>query len=317
MNQILSVDNGIKEKKKKVKKDKINYSNSGGPIEIEKILKFFSITILIFGFFLVGSGSYSMFIDNQKNNNSEPVIYLEKTGENELMIKIIHNKPLSKVAYSWNEEDEEIFPTNGEKEMTKTINIPSGTNVLNVYVLDSNNVEKTQSQTFTVEGDIKIDIKPNGTKLKITAEGENNLKYMTYQWDDEEEIKVDINDIKIDQTIEIPKGEHNLTVIVVDEQNITEKQEQPVVGVTKPKVEVTTDGSEFIIKAEDDQGIKTIRYTLNNKKSVIKLDKYYALEDRKEFEYPIPLVEGENKIQVTVYNENDVTETSKTYKISK
>ena len=71
MNQILSVDNGIKEKKK-IKKEK---THNNGPIKIEKILKFFSIAILVFGVFLIGSGSYSMYIDNKtKNSNTKPSI---------------------------------------------------------------------------------------------------------------------------------------------------------------------------------------------------------------------------------------------------
>lgn len=38
---------------------------------------------------------------------------------------------------------------------------------------------------------------------------------------------------------------------------------------------------------------------------------YESVEDRKEFEYSYPLHDGENKLEVTVYNESDVTETFK------
>lgn len=308
MNQILSVDNSIKEKRKKKPK-----TSNNGPVEIGKILKFFSISILIFGIFLIGSGSYSMYIDNQtKNNNAKPSIFLEKLSQKELMLRINHNRALSKVTYSWNDEEETEVPTNGQKQIAAKIEIPSGTNVLNVYAIDVNGVEVKHPQTYTVEGDIKINIEPEGTKLKITAEGKNNLTYLTYRWDEEDETKVDINDIKIDQTIDIPKGEHELTVIVVDEKNTTETKKQKVKGVTKPKVEVTTDGAEnFIIKAEDDQGIKRVEFKVNDKKYVLKLNEIYPLEERKEFEYKYPLEDGKNKITVKVYNENDVTETFK------
>ena len=33
------------------------------------------------------------------------------------------------------------------------------------------------------------------------------------------------------------------------------------------------------------------------------------LDGRKELEYKYPLHDGENKLEVTVYNENDLTET--------
>ena len=42
---------------------------------------------------------------------------------------------------------------------------------------------------------------------------------------------------------------------------------------------------------------------------MLDLEKELPLEERKEFEYPYPLQEGRNKIEVTVYNESDITET--------
>lgn len=133
---------------------------------------------------------------------------------------------------------------------------------------------------------------------------------MTYRWDSEEETKVDINGDQIEQTIEIPKGLHTLTVIVVDENNKTESMEQDVNGVTKPKLDVTTDGSNFIIKASDEQGLKKVEFIINEtEKYMLNLETQLSLEERKEFEYAYPLHDGENKLEITVYNENDVTET--------
>ena len=58
MNQILSVEppKPKKEKKQKTKRE----SYGGGQIEIEKIVKFFAIVLIVFGIIMVGSGSYSM-----------------------------------------------------------------------------------------------------------------------------------------------------------------------------------------------------------------------------------------------------------------
>ena len=52
MNQILMVEN---------QKKKRNRSSSG-PVEIEKIVRFFAIALIVFGIFFIGHGSYAIYI---------------------------------------------------------------------------------------------------------------------------------------------------------------------------------------------------------------------------------------------------------------
>lgn len=308
LNQILSIDNN---KKEKIKKSK---TRNSGPIEIHSILKFFSIAILIFGVFMIGTGSYSMYQKSVKEaTTTKPAIYVEQTTETEILLKVAHDKELTKVTYEWNDEVTTQVPCNGKKEIETTIEIPTGINTLKIKASDINGQEIEYTKVYTIEADININIEPEGNNLKITINGKNQLQYMTYRWDNEEETKVDIEGNQAEQTIEIPKGLHILTVIVVDENNKTETKEQEVNGVTKPKVEVTTDGSSnFIIQASDEQGIKKIQFIIDEtEKYVLNLEAELSLEDRKEFEYAYPLHDGENKIEVTVYNENDVSEVFK------
>ncbi len=307
LNQILSVDNSKIGKTKKTKR------RSTGPIEIESILKFFSITLLVFGIFMISSGSYSMYKEATKEVvGSKPVIYVEQTTETEILLKVSHDKELTKITYHWNDEGATEIATNGKKEIEARIEIPTGTNTLTVYASDINGEEIDYKKAYTVEGDININIEPEGNNLKITANGKNQLQYMTYRWDEEEETKVDINNSQIEQTIEIPKGLHTLTVIVVDQNNKTEKKEQEVKGVTKPKLEVTTDGLAFFIKASDEQGLTKVEFIINEtQKFRLDLKAELSLEERKQFEYQYPLQDGENKLEITVYNESDVTETFK------
>lgn len=309
LNQILSVDNSKKEKVKN------KNTRTRGPIEIQTILKFFAISILIFGVFMIGSGSYSMYKESSKEvSNQKPVIFATQTSETEILLKVTHDKALSELTYSWNDEESTQVPCNGKKEIETKIEIPVGINTLTVYATDINGQKSEYTKGYSVEEDININIEAKGNNIVITANGKNTLSYMTYRWDEEEEIKVDINSDQIEETIEIPKGLHTLTVIVVDENNTTQTKEQEVNGVTKPKLEVTTDGSSnFIIKASDEQGIKRVEFIINEtEKYMLDLTKAYeSVEDRKEFEYSYPLHDGENKLEVTVYNESDVTETFK------
>ena len=308
LNQILSVDNTKKEKVKN------NNMRTRGPIEIQTILKFFAISILIFGVFMIGSGSYSMYKESSKEaTNTKPVISAEQTSETEILLKVTHDKALSELTYSWNDEEPTQVSCNGKKGIETKIQIPAGINTLTIYATDVNGQKSEYKKGYSVEEDININIEAKGNNIVITANGKNQLSYMTYRWDEEEETKVDINSNQIEETIEIPKGLHTLTVIVVDENNTTQTKEQDVQGVTKPKLDVTTDGTNFLIKASDEQGITKVEFVINEtEKYRLDLTKEYeSAEDRKEFEYSYPLHDGENKLEVTVYNESDVTETFK------
>lgn len=308
MNQILSVDNIQKQKAKK------SYNGSSEPVEISKVLKFFAIAILVFGVFIIGSGSYSMYKEiSSGNSKTKPIIHVETVNDTEISLRISHDSELSRVTYKWNEEQEIEIPSNGKKEVSTTIEIPEGTNALTVYAVDNYGQDIEYRQVYTIDEIITINVQPENNELKITANGANTLTYMTYRWDDEEETKIDINDINVETSIEIPKGLHTLTIIVVDENNKTKTFEQEVNGVTKPKLEVTTDGSSnFVIKASDETGLTRVEFIINEtEKYFIDLTKAYSLEDRKEFEYSYPFSEGENKLEVTVYNEDGISETFK------
>ena len=302
MNQILSVED-TKKKNKKSKKQKM--PRNSGPVAIESILKFFAIAILIFGIFMIGSGSYSMYTNSQEETaNVKPTIQVEES-ETEITLRVSHSRALSKVTYKWNNDEEVELQASGKREVSQTIEIPTGENTLTIYAQDENGQETTYQKSYTLEGDITIDFALDGNNIKVTASGKNELSYMTYRWDEEEETRVDINDTQIEQSIEIPMGQHTLTVIVVDVNNTTETKEQEVKGVTKPNLEITTDGSDnFIIKVSDDEGLKRLEFTVND------TDKYkLELEGRTELEYQWPIEEGENILDVTVYNQSDVTET--------
>ena len=215
MNQILSVDNSKKEKIKKNKK------RSSGPIAIESILKFFSIAILIFGVLMIGSGSYSMYKEASEGTNEKgPSISVEQITNTEVLLKVNHDKALSQVSYSWNDEEATQIECNGRRQIETNIEFPSGTNNLKIHVKDVNGKDTEFSRVYTVEKDIEINIEANGNNILLTASGKNNLSYMTYRWEDEEETKIDINDINLETSIDIPKGLHTLTIIVVDENKL-------------------------------------------------------------------------------------------------
>lgn len=305
MNQILSVDNNSS----RPKKEKIKKTKNRGPIEITSIVKFFSIALIIFGVFFIGTGSYSMYKESQNSKvPTKPTISVETLTESSMKLKVTQDKAIEKLTYRWNDEDETQISGNGRKTIEEQIQIPTGTNTLSVYAVDINGQEVTYTKEYTLQGDITIEeFEVTGSNIKITATGVNELSYMTYRWDEEEETRIDINNTTIEQEIEAPKGLHKLTVVVVDKNNNTETKSKDINGVTKPNLEVTTDGSaNFIINASSEQGLKRVEFIINETEK-FKLD----LDGRTELNYSYPLHDGENKLEVTVYDQNDVTATFK------
>lgn len=306
MNQILSVED-ISDKVKK-RRQRMN----SGPAEINNVVRFFAIAILVFGIFIIGSACYGMYKESQKEEIPiKPVMNVSQPTEKEVSLKVEHNKELSSITYSWNDEEATQVPCQGQKQVETSIEIPTGTNTLTIRAVDVAGQETSFQRNYTREGEININIEADGANIKVTADGKKQLSYMTYRWDEEEETKIDINSTSTEQVIEIPKGLHTLTVIVVDENNTTETKTQEVNGVTKPELEISTDGADnFIIKASDEQGIKKVEFVINEEETyLLNLEEVYELEERKQFEYAYPLHDGRNRLDVTVYNESDVTET--------
>ena len=256
---------------------------------------------------MIGSGSYSMYKDSVTGTSSKATITSYESGERKVTIKVENRKAISKLIYNWNDEEAIEIDCSGKKTVEEVIDMPTGTNTLNITVIDVNGQESKDQRTYTIQGDVDIELEVVGNNIKVTAEGKEELSYMTYRWDEEEEQRVDINDMTIEQSIEIPKGLHTLTVIVVDVNNKSETKEQEIQGVTKPKLEVTTDGSDnFVIKASDEQGLKKVEFIINENERYM-----LNLEGRTELEYAYPLHDGENKLEVRVYNMDDISEISR------
>lgn len=298
MNQILSTSMPTDKKNRRKK--------SGNPIAIESILKFFGIAILVFGVFMVGTGTYAIYRNQteQEEQNLEPTISIENKTDKSILLKVMHKKNIDKVEYGWNNEERTVVNGNG-KYLEKEINIPSGTNTLHVLVQDEDGKQITYEKQYEIESNINFEV--SGNKIRITYQGDTLVSYMTYRWDEEEEKTIEINDTSIEQEIEAIKGLHTLTVIVVDENNNTDTKVQKINGVSKPSVTINSDGEHFIINTSDDEKLSKIEFKLNQDGQTYELN----LDEKnlKELEYTLPMAmqSGDNVIEVTVYNSNGIT----------
>lgn len=304
MNQILSTSIPTNNKKAKNK----------NPVQIGSVLKFFAIALVILGIFMLGTGAYAIYKNQtaEQEQNIEPTISIENKTDTTILLKVTHKKNIAKLEYRWNDEEKTVVNGNNGKYLEKEINVPSGTNTLHVIIQDEDGKEMTYEKQYEIESNINIEV--SGNKIKITCESDTPLSYMTYRWDEEEEKRIELNnEMKIEQEIEAIKGLHTLTVIVVDEDNNTDVKVQKINGVSKPKIVLDVDDQKehFVIKASDDEKIEKVEFRLNQDDN-----QTYELnlggENLKELDYRVPfeLQNGENIIEVKVYNSNGVSEES-------
>lgn len=299
MNQILAVDmpNGKKSKKTSIK----------------SIIIVFVVILIIFGIGLITNGGYSYYQSIKEKNKipivkTEPQISIQIIDINYAMIDVTHDKELSKVSYSINEEDPTEINTNNQTKVDKKIELPSGKVQIAVTAVDVEGVTSIyESGTYNIQKGPNINFNPVDEKIEVITENETSIEYIMYYWDNDEEnaSKYNVNDIKNRTLIDIPEGEHELTFIAIDKKGNKSLKTQKIKGIIKPKLEVTTDGSKFFIDAKDEKGLLKIQYKFNNGEVITE-----NIEG-KEYHKEIELENGVNKIMVVVYNKEEITETSK------
>lgn len=302
MNQILQTEN----------------KKQGAPIDIKKIVIFFAVAIIIFGVVLICVGSYAMITGTKKpkqpeNNNPQvednvPQVDIERTEDN-ILINIKHTKPIISVKYHWNDEAEQTIEINNSLEISEEIALPYGNNTLNVTVTDSDGKESNYEKEYVSDGDGKPVIElllTKENKIRIKVQDTQGLKYIRYTWNSGNyaTVKANIDNLKlIDETVEIPLGQNTLRVEAVNVDSMITTKELEVKGVRRPVVSLKLEGSELVIRSEDQVGLKVINFTINGQKYQMNC------QERKLIEYKQPLEQGENIVELTAENiEGGITE---------
>ena len=306
MNQILETSNTTS----KVKQKK---NRRSGPADIKSVVRVFAITMLIFGAFMIGTGSYAIYKDNEAKTSEEtkPTITEALNAEGtEVILSVTHDKAIDRIEYSWNDGEVQTVTGNGRRDIEVNIEIPGGTNTLNVKAIDVQGQDISTEKEYTATNIINLSV--SGNKLKITAENETEISYMTYRWDEEEETTIDINSTTVDEEIDIPMGEHNLMVILVDVNNETITKEQKVKGVTKPTISIGVDDAQeyYLITISDDTGLERVEFTIRGEQKTIEVE-----NGETELKYKLKLNEGDtNRLEITAYNVDGIA--SDTQKVS-
>lgn len=298
MNQILSVEMSNNQNRKSNKK-----------ASIKAVVTFFCIILLIFAIAIIAIGILSMSSNEEEENNSSYIESENKPnieiiqGTTSLNITISSTEQIANVVYRWNNEEETQVNGNGETTMELTINIPLGTNILNIVATDVNGVQQTFEKEYTgvdiYEPSITLEQEDNNLIIAVTSE--ETIDYISYYYDDEDEATQYIDDVSAQISVEVQEGEHTLTIVVT---NIDGESYEDTRSIYIPTVTVVTDGTDFIVRASDSRGITTISINFNGE------EQEETVNDT-EYETRLTLQDGENRVILVVTNSDGLSITKR------
>lgn len=304
-----------------------NKSSGGGSSGSDKVTRVFAFILICFAICLLAAGGYNLMKNKKEEIAVEPSttqakITVEKTESTQddkevILIKVSHDKVIKELIYSWDSDKETTVQGEGKSTIECEIPLYQGTHTLNIKVVDIDGVETMHEETIeseTGEDQIAPEIKLSVTenkKLKIVATDETEISYVTYRWNDEEEIRVDVSEEdkkKIEFEIDILKGKNDIVVIAVDANNRVTTQPQSFTGVTKPDITVTiaADKKSVDIKCYHENGIKEVGLNINGADYQVDLKGETPTDVDLN---AIELAEGDNTIKVSARSVDDtVTE---------
>ena len=311
MNQILLTNN---QNIKKKASNNYNKNNSG---DMKKIIIFFGIAILVFAIAIIGVYAFKM-TKNDKDEKpvGKPELSLEQT-ENQVKIITKADAGINKIIYAWNDEEQVEKGMNGRTKHEEALEIPEGENTLKVTVVDENGDKIESSKNFYIEAigkpKIELDETIGNGKIKIIATDESNgIKYITYKWNNEEEITVEAeneNQAKLETIIDVKRGKNTLKVTAINGLAKTETKERIFNGVNNPIIEVTRQVNTIYMKISHDMGFKKVTFTVNGQEYIYDENFLGYNSETKELSYKIDLVEGENTVIIHAVS-NETAETT-------
>ena len=288
----------------------VSTGNKGGA-------KIFAIFCIIFAMLMIVKGVYGITSIKKSAISGKDVAVdanisvevIEEEGK--AIIRVTHNKGIEKVIYNWNVDREITIKGGKEFSIEETIELPNGENELYIKVIDVNNHTTSFNKSIksTNGSDIqnpKINILREDKKLRITAEDDTAMAFITYRWNEEEEVTISAtsdNQKVIATTVDVPIGANDITVEAVDKSNNTARETKQVIGLAEPEINLVVKGNEVIITVTHINGISRIDIDLNGE---IYFANYESQEEKpKNVELKLPLTEGYNLVKVKATSVNN------------
>lgn len=319
MNQILSMDPNNSGFGNNYNNMNMNNGNNGnGKLDNKTTKRIFAIALIIFGLVMFISGlvgTINYFSTPQGPVIEYPIVSTMQT-DNILTLSIKNDVAIDVVEYSWNNGRVLEISGNNSLELTRDITVPVGENVLSLTIIDVNGKATPMSKSFVgvlIEDTTppEIEVVVVSSKLNIIAKSvsETKLSYLTYKWNDDEEIKIDAtgDQTSIETTIDVLNGTNTLTIVAVNEKGISKTQVNEYIGVKKPVIEVKKDetGEYLLVKITHENAVKSAEIIFNGKNVSLTPDRF----GKPEVDFKLKLIDGTNTLKITATSVNDSTET--------
>lgn len=301
-NNNINYGNYNQNKKKKVYKEK-------SVIEINKIVIFFAISILILGICIIAGSIYAKDkINKNIEENATPVVNFSfNEDESSVDISVHHPKGITQVIYTLNNQDEKVIEGNNQQDIKTTVKLDGGKNKIVVKATDEMNHLVEYEQEYTVGNLAQIDLNNVDNAVKLTVTSVEKIKTVSYKWDDEQEKVIEVNSTQYSERIIAPVGKHTLKIEVIDDKGIKTEKTQVVIGAKVPEIKVQAikklDGNVYYsISIKDEVILKNVKITLNDEEKV-NID-----VNSSEYTTEIVLQKGfDNKLIIEASNENLTT----------
>ena len=283
-------------------------NSGGGSSGSDKIVRVFALILIIFALCFIVIGAYGFFKKNKTENDKvsqapiEAKIQIEKL-DTTAMISVSHDKAIEKIIYKWDDDKETTDKGDGSSEKKIEVPLPAGQHTLTVKVIDVDGAETVHKETINSENGTDIinpviELEPDGNKLRVIATDETEIAYVTYKWNNEEEIKIEERDEskkKIEFEIEILKGENDLTIIAVDANQQTTTENRTYNGVTNPEIKiiVSSDKKHVDVECSHEKGLEKVILTVNGQEQEVPLE-----EDKTKLSFGFDLPEGNVSLKV-------------------
>lgn len=286
-------------------------SKNNGNTVVKKVI---AIILIIVAVIAAGIAIITIRKNSEKSKNLAALkekiqITIMEEENSKVALNISSINPVDKIVYSWNgkTDQEKQIDGKGRREISERgIEMPIGSNMIKVSVIDDQGNTQTAEKTFESKTgkDInkpEITITNKGAIIEVVVKDDVGLKEATSQMGNDKKAiypakKDEPGEIKFQVTAK--EGTETLQVIAVDLAGNVTKEEREIKGVARPevKVEQTSDTTKLIIKVKHNVGIAKVEYALNGQGYI----KTYEQNDpnNKDVELTQELAVGENTIKV-------------------